>query len=539
MLSLLVLASLLHSQSPEPSATDGDPRLIVLVSVDQMIPEQLRRLAPWLEGGLGRFLEAEVWENAHHAHGFSDTAPGHATLGTGTHPARHGVIANAWLSGESGASVYCVGDPTAQLVGDPRPGVHPGPSARSLRVAGLADHVKALDPRAVTVSIAGKDRAAVLAGGRELDLCLWWNRPIGGFVSSDAFTEALPEWVADWNRRWIERTASVSWERLDLDLEGSGTAPDDRSGERPGDSTFPHRAPGPAPPGETLALGRWVFSSPWIDEFALELAIEATERLELGRDDSVDYLFVGLSACDTVGHGFGPYSAEVTDVLLRADRGLERLFRHLDEHVGKGRWVAALSSDHGVARLPEALQEEGIPAKRYSLKEAGAGLSELQKSLDETFGEGLLLGVSWRGLRFSHERLGELGVELATVEAFAAERLEEAEFIERVFARTELEAWSPEQLGRDPVLDLMARAYDAERSFDLAFVFRPWALFDTSGTSHGSPWPYDRRIPLAFLGPGHRPGHHHTRVHATDVCPTLLHRAGLPLPEGLDGRILR
>jgi len=399
--------------------------------------------------------------------------------------------------------------------------------------------MKALDPKAVTVSIAGKDRAAVLAGGREVDLCLWWNRPIGGFVSSDAFTEALPGWILDWNARWIGRTAHVSWERLDLDLEGSGTAPDDRGGERPGDRTFPHRAPGPAPAGETVELGRWAFSSPWIDDFVLQLAIEATERLQIGRDDSVDYLFVGLSACDTVGHAFGPYSAEVTDVLLRADRGLERLFRHLDERVGKGRWVAALSSDHGVAELPEALQEGGVPARRYSLEAAGAELIDLRKSLDETFGEGLLLGASWRGLRFSHARLQELDVELAEVEAFASAIIAEAEPLERVFARTELEAWNPGQLGRDPLLDLMARAYDAERSWDLAFVFRPWALFDTYGTSHGSPWPYDRRIPLAFLGPGHRPGHRHTRVHATDVCPTLLHRAGLSVPEELDGRILR
>jgi len=520
--------------------TPDPPRLIVLISVDQMIPEHLRRLEPWIEGGFRRFLDAEVWENAHHEHAISDTAPGHATLGTGVHPSRHGVIANSWLSPKTGRIAYCVGDPGARALGPEGVLENIGSSSpTNLLVPALGDYLKAANADSVTVAIAGKDRAAILSSGKDVDLALWWNRPIGGFISSSWYGERLPEWVAQWNEGWIPRSAEHLWEELlEGELEGSGTDADDRPGEPPGRKTFPHRAPRPGAGGDTAALGRWVFSSPLIDLYTLELAGQALERYSMGRDESVDYLFVGLSACDTLGHAYGPYSHEVTDVLLRADRGLETLFRQIDEQVGRDRWVAALSSDHGILELPEALRRKGLPAQRHSLATSGAAVATMGKSLAESFGEGILLGAGWRGLRFSHERMRVGELESEEVEDFAVDMLSEIDFIQRIFTRTELEGWSSSGLGEDPLLDLMARSYHPERSWDLVFAFKPWKVFQAHGTSHGSPWPYDRKVPLAFLGPGHQRGKSHTRVATTDVLPTLLSRAGLPVPSDIDGKIL-
>ena len=56
MLALLV-AALLGTPSVPPALRQEEDgvRLIVLVAVDQMIPEQLERLDPWLSGGFRRF----------------------------------------------------------------------------------------------------------------------------------------------------------------------------------------------------------------------------------------------------------------------------------------------------------------------------------------------------------------------------------------------------------------------------------------------------------------------------------------------------
>lgn len=59
-----------------------------------------------------------------------------------------------------------------------------------------------------------------------------------------------------------------------------------------------------------------------------------------------------------------------------------------------------------------------------------------------------------------------------------------------------------------------------------------------TGTGHGSPWDYDRRVPLVFLGGGSPAEVRDEPVRTVDVLPTLLARAGLAVPEGLEGRVL-
>ena len=98
----------LQQNRPEP------PRLVVIVAVDQLIPEQLQRLAPELDGGLGRFLrEGAVFWRALVDYSATETGPGHATLATGRYPASHGIVGNLYLDRGTGKVVYCTADEAA------------------------------------------------------------------------------------------------------------------------------------------------------------------------------------------------------------------------------------------------------------------------------------------------------------------------------------------------------------------------------------------------------------------------------------------
>ena len=72
---LIVLPWLLSClQQAKPSEA---PRLVVMVVVDQLIPEQLQRLAPHLSGGFGRFLkEGAVFWRATVDYANTETGPG-------------------------------------------------------------------------------------------------------------------------------------------------------------------------------------------------------------------------------------------------------------------------------------------------------------------------------------------------------------------------------------------------------------------------------------------------------------------------------
>ncbi len=533
-------------------AQDSKPRarLLVAISVDQLVPETLDRLAPWLSGGLGRFVrEGRMFPRAALLHGDTETGPGHAAYGTGRLPRNNGVISNDWLARESRDSVYCFADPDAREVTSGGVQAEAGTSPRQLRCDGMADYLETSAPGALTVAISSKDRSAIGMSGRRADLALWWDKKRGGFRSSTWYGTELPAWVREHNASWQARLPfAEGWaSELPADFARSGTAPDERDGEvgRPGQRSFPHTVP---PRGADLdekalaTLSKWAYEGPASDVMVCELAREAVVRLALGSDEVTDLLCVSLAACDVVGHAYGPGSVEVADVLLRADRELGALFALLDERVGKGRWVAALSADHGVLELPEALVAQGYPARRITGREIADTITEARNAVHARYGADFFLSGNYRGVRLDARALAERGVEASAVrEAYASElRKFGASWMEHALTWDELRAIAREGAKASSGLVAMeANSFDEERTSDVVTLQKTYTLPGVVvGTSHGTPHEYDRRIPLAFLGPGVAPGRDYRDASSIDALPTLFTLAGLSVPEGLDGRAL-
>lgn len=59
-----------------------------------------------------------------------------------------------------------------------------------------------------------------------------------------------------------------------------------------------------------------------------------------------------------------------------------------------------------------------------------------------------------------------------------------------------------------------------------------------TGTTHGTPYPYDSHIPLIFLGNGIRAGRYSQPVALNDVAPTLAAKFGVGRPSGSVGKVL-
>jgi len=537
-LSLLTLA-------PQSRTSAQPPRLVVLVSVDQLIPEQLQRLEGQLGGGLGRFLrQGAVFWNATVDYAATETGPGHASLATGRYPAHHGIVGNAFVDRTTRQSLYCVGDAQAHALTSAGTAEQAGSvSPANLIGPALGDLLQEAQAKSITVSVAGKDRSAVLMGGRSPDVALWWDLAAGGFASSDHYGRALPEFVNIWNAAWAERARGWEWScqlpagmRDVAELARLGTAGDDRAGEtRRFGRTLPRRLP------ETdLGLAAALFFTPLIDYFTLEMATLAADSLELGRDDAVDLLAVGLSGCDAVGHSYGPFSLEVTDLLLRADRDLERLFAHLDERVGAGRWLAVLSSDHGVLDLPEKLRAEGVGARRLPGEEWNAMLRTVNEAVAAISGDGaqLDLRMTEQGFCFDVEAARAAGLDPVELRRLIANSAAEAPFVEQAYTLEDLTAASSAE-SEDPWLRLYQRCQFDSRGADVVLRLQPWLLVQfPEGTSHGSPYPYDRRVPLCFLGPGVKAQRRFDPASPVDAVPSVLSLLKLKLPADLDGRAL-
>ena len=126
-------------------------------------------------------------------------------------------------------------------------------------------------------------------------------------------------------------------------------------------TTFPHRV-GSAPPA--LDYYESLRRSPFADELLFEFATAAMKANDMGTDEATDILAIGFSACDAIGHTYGPDSQEQMDNFLRLDRTLGRLLDEAERRAGKGRVLVVLTADHDVMPLVEVLKAKGIDARR-------------------------------------------------------------------------------------------------------------------------------------------------------------------------------
>jgi hypothetical protein len=490
------------------------PALVVLISVDQLREDLLQRYDRFYTGGFRRLLDQGAVFSGTHDHAVTETAPGHATLATGVVPARSGIVGNDWqeLVDRRWVGVYNVSDSLSPIVGEPR---LEGMSPRNLKRPGLADWVLTANPGAKVVSIGGKDRSAILLAGQSRGQVYWYNGEAGRFVTSRYYADQYPAWLERFNAQELQSYFDTVWVNTAPAEARALARPDAVPYEGDGvRTTFPHRFREEAGPDGQLS--RWVGRTPFVDAAVLGLAAEAVEELGLGRDRIADFLGVGLAQTDYVGHSFGPLSQEQLDNLLRLDRELGEFFTALDRMVGPGRWVAALSADHGVVTMPEWLAAQGEPGHRVTPSERERFV-QLARQAAETAPRG----------------------RVAKAVASAVETLPWV-----------ADALTFEELARTAPQDSFARLYrnsyfPGRATGDLGPLGVEVRLTEgtymgaRTGTGHGSPYLYDRSVPVIFLGHGVRPAPAAGSARTVDVAPTLARLAGVRVPRDLDGRPLR
>lgn len=514
------------------------PRLVVILVVDQGRADYLERFGPWLGSGGFRRLEREgtTFASARYRHAITQTAPGHAQMSTGAFAERHGIIGNDWLDRTRGRMVNSVEDEASPLIGVAPAELGPiralvpdrsGRSPRHLLTGTLADVLKARHGEACrVVAVSAKDRAAILLAGHRGDLALW--QEAGRFVSARHYGASLPGWVMDFNRRNPPSTHfGSSWERmLPAAIYERVQGPDDAEGEETGlglGRTFPHVINGgePAPGRRFLTAFE---ASPFAAVQLGGLARRAISEERLGRHAGTDFLGVSFSSFDELGHRYGPDSHEIMDAFLRLDQVLADVLAHLDAEVGLDRCVIALTADHGVAPLPE---RRGPGALRLDLGTIDSGV---RAALGKRFGPAPAEGWFFRENLAYHVTPGAAlhfgGADLVAREIVAALRAMPA--VAAAFSAEELNG-SAENAMRAAAV----RSWNADRRRDVLFFPRPNAVpHEGTGTTHGTPWEYDTRVPLIFRGPGiPRGAVRAEEVGIEDLAPTLAARAGLTMPE--------
>ncbi|HKX92042.1 MAG TPA: alkaline phosphatase family protein [Sphingomicrobium sp.] len=517
------------AQPISPAASSGPPKLLVVISVDQLSADLWDEYGPHFTGGLARIASGATFRNGYQSHATTETCLGHSTILTGARPSRTGIVGNLWFdpnAPRADKDIYCAEDETVPGSSSSNYTVSP----KHLRVPTLGDLMKQRSPASLNVAVAGKDRSAVMMGGHRPDQRWYWA---GDKFASDLKSAAVPNSVATTNRvlAGVLAAATPPLQPTPFCRSKAQVFPLPRGGKPVGDGAL----------GRTAGSTGGFRATPQFDGAVLALAAGLIQEMKLGGDSSPDILSIGLAATDYVGHSYGTGGQEMCLQLLELDREIGDFLAQLD------RWdldyAVVLTADHGGLDIPERLRAKGVADAAW------VDLALTPPRLDEAVGA--RTGLNGRIVAFGGPS-GDIFLDpalSATDRAKASDALlsiyranpqVEAVYTKAEIARTAPPTGSPVNWS---MLERVRASFDPERSGDLYVVLKPHIqpIADTSRyvSTHGSPWDYDRRVPMIFWRPGMATSPSDAVVETTDIMPTLAAWLGVPItPGSLDGHCL-
>ena len=554
-LSIAALSTLFAVQPAAAQVFAAKPKLIVIVVIDQFRGDYLQRDRAQFKGkGFNLFMKQGAWfTDCYYDYANTKTAPGHATIGTGAYTDGHGIDSNEWWDAsrsfdEQVSSVqderYRLVDIDASSIPANQPGAPAtaakflvGSSPLNLRATTLGDVLRlATAGKARVYGVSLKDRAAILPSGHTANGAFWVDQMNGKFTTSTYYMQHLPGWAKAFN-------------------EGSRRAQAAREANADED---------------TQQFFELVGRTPAANDYELDFAKALIEGEHLGQNDVTDLLVVSLSPNDIQGHQFGPDSESEEQMILALDKSLDGFNNWLDKKIGLNNVWMALTADHGVAPVPGEAAKLGANAVAVKMDKVYEALNEALNKRFAPAGAKLsflmphpdLPYITLDKRTFEKLKIDEKTAEEATADLLPAavatlnqnpppvlklnaalpepseERLPSFLRVQYAYTRLQLAAGQlpPSDWGRE-----IAHSYTSHGNWFVMMVLDAYQMQGSgpfAGTTHFSPWSYDRHVPLGFFGEPFIAGEYHGRVAPVDLAVTFASLAGVNLPSAASGRVL-
>jgi hypothetical protein len=563
------------------SAYDAHPRLVIILVVDQLRADYLDRYRADFKGrGFRLFLDKGAYfEDCYYDYANTKTAPGHATLGTGAYTDGHGISANAWwdLTRNKTRPVSAVEDDRYKILGAIHPGKEPGASPLNLRASTVGDSLRlATVGQAKVFGISLKDRAAILPAGYSANGAYWIEPASGAFITSSYYMDALPDWV----------TAFNSGDRAGQAAQEAG-APDTKQ--------F-YEAVGSTPAGNAYELdfaralitGEQLGGHPVTDMLVLSLSANDLVGHRDGPDSPqarqmVDTLDQQLDGFFSWLDKNIPGGLANTWVALSADHGVAPVPAHA---LALGMPAATIDMDKFVANLNDTMNAKFSPGEkveyllpqqelpylslnRPSFEVAGINEQEAEQAIQQAVPAAVAALAPPPGAEpvKAPEPVNPPAAVPLPAPPPLSRTLPPAGARQRSRGRSSVTATStvspPPPVTRQPAIPIVVHTYTrqqlalgelppSEWGLLLAHSYSPnggWYVMvipaayqmqtlSGGGTTHFSPWSYDRHVPLGFFGAPFTPGIYHGRVQPVDLAATLASVLGLTQPSASVGNVL-
>ena len=491
------------------------PKLVVGIVVDQMKYEYIPKF--WNKYGSKGFKRLVKGgfnaKNAHYSYAVTSTAPGHATVVTGTTPNYHGIIGNDWFNPSLGKEVYCVDDFFKKSVGTSTDEGKKSP--KNLQTTTISDENRiSTNFKAKTFSVALKDRSAVLSAGHTSDMTYWFNaKNEGRFITSSYYMDELPDWVESFNDRSNIFKYISKWDTYYNIKLYTESGPDLNKHEikylGKENSTFPHDLEKISKKKNGKIDYDVIKYSPFGNDIVKDFALNAIKFENLGSDEITDFLHIGFSSTDHLGHRFGSNSVEVLDMYIRLDKNIEEILSYLDKEIGENNYLVYLTSDHGITHVPSYLSENKVPFNQlYSMNVFNDKLKKYVKD------------VSNYNIYLNKDEIIQSEYSLDDIKTLISSELKKEPWVYDVFDFEKLD--KAISYSEDYGINMVYYNSHPDLRGDLAFFLKPlWHKRSSSASNHGTGRTYDTHVPLIFFGKGIKNGSTSKKIYVKDIAPTL------------------
>ncbi len=516
------------------------PKIVIGIIVEQLRYDQVEKFRSRLgENGIRRLLnEGTFFQNASFQYLLTQSAPGHATISTGTEPSHHGITSDNWYLPLKNELINCTGDVSVNPVGGSyETGLH---SPVNLQSSTFSDELKmATGGKAKVFSVGLKQSPSIFSAGHAADGVFWLDDITGTWMSSTYYIDSLPPWVSDFNAmNYSETFLNSPWELFKSPENYSDCIPDSNSFELGfnGINYFPYdikklSSRGKGNPNYDFSFLK---ETPSGNALTTSFAKTLIEKEELGQDDVTDFLSVCYASTDYIGHRFGPTSFEMADAILRLDKNIEDLILYLNEKIGKKNILVYFTSSHGISEIPVVLEKNRIPSGYFRQNQA---LLLLRSYLNAVYGEGdWVKGYSEKQIFLNRVLIEDAKLPLEEVQKKVARFIVQFTGVATAYPYSAFEA---NDFGNGN-LKRIINNFSPQRSGDVIVTLNSgWVEREGDNvTNHNSPYEYDSHVPLIWYGWTVNRATVTRKVNMADIAATLSSLCKVPYPNACTGEPL-
>lgn len=513
--------------------TQGSPRLVVVINIEQMRTDYLTRYwDKFQEGGFKRLVnEGAICSNADINLHIQSPFTGVPTLFSGVYPDRHGIISESWYDRLREKEINAVEDDYYFTVGsDSDEGKR---SAAQMLSPTIGDIMKLnTGGKAKVFSVSLNDYSAILSAGHSADGAYWMDNQTGNMISTSYYINQFPTWVLEFNNKKLaELYIGRDWSTFHPDGSYTESWDDDYSLEKGYYSewnTFPYNLNRLMRRAGSYKV---IKTTPYGNSIVRDFAVSLIEKENMGKDDVPDLLTINFSSLDYENGSFGPLSVEMQDTYLRLDQDISVLLNYIDSNIGLENTMIVLTSSCSAMYPADYMRDEFNMPVGYVSPENIVAL--LKSYLNITYGQGdWVLFEGNQQLYLNRELIEDLGLDLEEVQQKVATFINDFEGVKIALPASDFEKGD---FIKSPLLTI-SKSFNFKRSGDVLYVLENgWQpQYKYKRTNYND----ESHIPMIWLGKRVKNFRDTEQVDAVDMVPTLLEVLGFDIPGYFEGRIL-